>query len=170
MRVATGVVILTVVPALGTRAALAFVTGRGTGTVTASTGTWAAVATTTGTQPYGPVTMTFTKAKNAPQYLSILNTGTLALTGVTTEIVLSGAGTGSLTACSTGWTPAGSCAGSTTVLDDQTPGATTTSIPLAVGAQLSVKVTAMPSKGSFSVTINVTVPGTLARPPTTSSS
>jgi len=169
VRVTAGVVILTVVPVVGTRVALGLINGRGTGTVTASSGTWAAVATTTGTPPYGPVTLTFTKTSTV-QYLTILNTGTLDLTGVTTQITLSAKVTGSLTACSTSWNQAtGLCPGTTTPLDTSTAGATTTAIPLPVGGQLSVKATAA-AKSSMTMTVDVSVPRALARPATTTDS
>jgi hypothetical protein len=167
--VAAAAVILTVLPVAGARTALALLTGRGTGTVTASTGTWAAVATTTGSPPYGPVTLTFTKAHNSPQYLWIANTGDFDLTGITTELVLSAPGTASLAICSTAWNEStGKCSGTTTVLNDGTPGGTTAALALAVGQQVRVKATAKPAKvSSFTVTVNVSVPRTLARPATT---
>ena len=178
-RVAVITAALFVVPVLTAHAAeaLGALRAQGTGTVTASSGSWGAVATTASAAPYGTGSLVLTYAKNgtkapAPQYAWLVNTGTFAITTISTTVTSTVAG--KLETCSTTWNEStGACTGGTiTILDTNATGATSRAVSLAAGARTRVKasLTAGLSTATATLTVSVAVARTGTRAGTTTTS
>ena len=102
---------------LPTSAAASGLAGRVTASETVASGSWAAVATTATSAPYGTgaLNLTFTGSGGPPpaaQYFSLVNTGTLALTGATVSLSVTPGTNTVLEVCTTLWN-AGNCLGGT---------------------------------------------------------
>lgn len=117
---------------------------------------WSAVAVPRGGSPgSGPLTMSFHVNRGVPrQYIDVVNTGTLALTGQSYVIrAANGASTPQLTleACSNGsWSPTDhSCSGTVVTMGTTSSGPTIAfASPLAPGGRLAVRATTSPSTAS----------------------
>lgn len=169
-------VTLLVLPAVATTAAFAMSRATSSGTVTASTATWGAVATTASAAPYSSSALVLTYAKNgtkapAAQYFWLVNTGTLALSSVTGTVTSSVAGKAET--CSGTWNETtGVCVGTVGTLDTTTAGGTVAAVSLAPGARTRVKasLTAALPPATATMTVSLAVPRTAARPKATTSS
>lgn len=160
--VAALVVVLTVLGSgLDASAALG-ASSRGSGTV--STGTWGAVATTATTPPWPTGSFSAPLRKNAATYFSVVNTGTLALQSAIYSVSAPGAVV-TLLACSVPWDQTlGLCStGAVPVVAD----VATTQVPTRPGGVLYLQ--AVGTKNT-SLTVDVTLPRTSARPGRSSAS
>lgn len=100
---------------------------------TVTSGSWAAVATTSNTAPYGsgPLALTFDPLGTSRQYFNVVNTGTLPLLG-TTLTATTTASSAAIEACSTTWSESdGNCpSGVITTVTTTGAGPTPFSAPL----------------------------------------
>lgn len=157
--------------------ALAGSTGRASGTEVAGSGKFAATPVLPGTStPAG--TLVFATVP-LPAYADALNTGTVALVGMTYAVsfVYGGVGTPTLTlaSCPGGtWNGAGVCSTSAVTIGTWTPGSTATvvvgagnkptSFPAAVGARVPLKATV--SGATLTVAATATVSLSVSSGPT----
>ena len=142
--------------------------------MTTGSARWAAVPTAGTTAPTGTgaLTLTFT-ALQTPRYISVFNTGTVALTGSTMTVTMSSQqGVTNVQACSAGWNETlGTCLGTVTTYGTSNAVSTTNTNPLAVGASVRLKVTPTGANGNgFTVGISTSVSRAQARAKTTTSS
>lgn len=175
-RVAVIATALFVAPVLTAHAAEALSRAQAQRSVSASSATWGAVATTASAAPYGSGSLALTFARNGtkappPQYAWLVNTGTLALSSVSTTVTSTVAG--KLETCSTTWVEAtGACSGTVTVLDTTTTGATSRALALAAGTRTRVKasLTASVPTATATLTVSLSVARTGTRAGTTTTS
>ena len=135
--------------------------GTGTGSVTTTTGTWSAVATTQASPPWPTGPLTVSARRNAPAYFSVVNTGTLPLVSAHYAVTSTPATTVDLEVCSAGWdVQRGRCQGQVTVL----PAGTSTSVvPAGPGQLLSVRASVRTTTAT-SVRVEVVLPRSSVRP------
>lgn len=165
--VGAAALMLAAAPAVAHAAGLA---GAASGGSQVGTAVWAALPTQAAGPPYptGPLTLTFTgPGQPAPQYFSVVNVGTIALTGASYTATASGKSIATLSACVGGtWNQTtGSCNGGRVSI---LTGASTVA-PAAPGSALVVQC-AVKVKGGTPVTVSVSVSvdnATDIRPPQT---
>ena len=142
-----------------------------------TSGSWGAVATMATTGPYPTVPFTIAVPAGTPigsfAFLSIVNTGNLALSQVTYSLAASAGAVVALETCTGTWNEAANtCPGTIqTVVSSLTSPVTSSTVAIAPGAALRVRgrLVTLPGPGT-NVTLAVAVSRTGARPATTASS
>ncbi|WP_318307506.1 hypothetical protein [Amycolatopsis solani] len=143
--------------------------------VRATTVTWSAVlADSSGAVQTGkPLTVSWGLFDTAPRYASVRNNGTVALTGETYAVTVTGgllpAGV-RLDACAGGTWSGGSCPGTVVALTDSAAGSSSVVRALGVGDQLSLRVSLTGTGVTTTATVGVSVSRTQIRAATTSNS
>ncbi|MCR6484467.1 hypothetical protein M8542_16710 [Amycolatopsis sp. OK19-0408] len=135
----------------------------------ATTVTWSAVlADSTGAVQTGKaLTVSWGLLDTAPRYASVRNNGTVALTGETYQVSATLA-TVRLDACVGGAWSGGTCPGSVVTLTDSTAGSAAVTRALAVGEQLSLRLTPNGLLGLATASVSVSVSRAQIRAATTS--
>jgi hypothetical protein len=164
---AIAVVLLTMCAAVGGRA-FATTDGQATRTKAVTSGTWRAAPSAT--------TFTFTTGGlSPPQYLSVTNSGSLALVGATYAVTItSGTGTVSVKSCTLAWNETlNLCAGITTtvVTSANSPQSTTVvgAFPAAAAASVRLQISDA-GAGAVTATFATSVNRSQARAATTTNS
>lgn len=131
-------------------------------TTAVTSGSWAAVATTRTTAPYGtgPLALTFTLLGTGTKYFTVVNTGTLPLSGGTFTATTT-ASSAAIEACSTTWSESnGTCpSGVITTVTSTGAGAKPFSAPLPASGssiRLRARITSLQVDSIVTVSVQIT--------------